>query len=167
MWSSNGDIAAGQGPKNASNFPPITIRLDEDGLAEVNSAGSVAGAGIGSFQRSPDDPRSNVILIAPVGEVDAGDAGVRASGSIVVAAARVANADNFKAAGDITGVPSTTAQVTVVTPQDAASAIAAQASQAANAGNQRDTRSMITVDVLGPATDGRCDPNTPNDPDCR
>jgi len=167
MWSSNGDLAAGQGPKSASNFPPVTVRLDENGLAEVNSAGSVSGAGIGSFRRTPDDPPSNVVLIAPVGEVDAGDAGVRASGSIIVAAARVSNADNFQAAGDITGVPTTTAQVTVTTPQDAASAIAAQAAQAANAGNQREQRSLITVDVLGPASDGRCDPNVPGDPDCR
>ncbi|MBV2150045.1 filamentous hemagglutinin family protein [Sphingobium sp. AS12] len=167
LWSSNGDVAAGQGPKSASNFPPVTVRLDENGLAEVNSAGSVAGAGIGSFQRTPDDPPSDIYLIAPVGLVDAGDAGVRATGRIAVAAAQVANADNFQAAGDITGVPNATAQVTVTTPQEATSAIAAQAAQAANAGNQRDQRSLITVDVLGPASDGRCDPNTPGDPDCR
>lgn len=167
MWSSNGDLAAGQGPKNASNFPPITVRFDQNGLAEVDSAGSVAGAGIGSFQRSPDDPPSDIFLIAPVGLVDAGDAGVRASGRVAVAAAQVANADNFKAAGNITGVPTTTAQVAVATPQDAASAIAAQAAQAASTNNQRDQRSLITVDVLGPASDGRCDPNTPGDPDCR
>ncbi|RIA45984.1 filamentous hemagglutinin-like outer membrane protein [Hephaestia caeni] len=167
MWSSNGDLAAGQGPKSASNFPPITLRFDQNGLAEVNSAGSVAGAGIGAFQRRPDDLPSDVYLIAPVGLVDAGDAGVRASGRIAVAAAQVVNADNFKAAGAISGVPTTTAQVTVTTPQDAASAIAAQAAQAANTNNQRDQRSLITVDVLGPASDGRCDPNTPGDPDCR
>lgn len=167
MWSSNGDLAAGQGPKSASNFPPVTVRFDENGLAEVDSAGSVSGAGIGSFRRTPDDPPSNVVLIAPVGEVDAGDAGVLASGSIVVAAARVANADNFKAAGDIMGVPTATAQVTVTTPQDASSAIAAQAAQAVQSNKQGDQRSLITVDVLGPASDGQCDPNTPGDPDCR
>lgn len=167
MWSSNGDLAAGQGPKSASNFPPVTLRFDRNGLSEVNSAGSVAGAGIGSFKRTPEDPASNVILVAPVGEVDAGDAGVRASGSIVVAAARVANADNFKATGDITGVPTTATTMAVATPQDASSAIAAQAAQAASSNQQRDQRSLITVDVLGPASDGRCDPNTPGDPDCR
>ena len=166
MWSSNGDVAAGQGPKSASNFPPVTIRLHENGLAEVNSAGSVAGAGIGSFQQSPDDPPSDIYLIAPVGLVDAGDAGVRATGRIAVAAAQVANADNFQAAGDITGVPTAAAQVTVTTPQDAVSAIAAQAAQAASSNTVRDQRSLITVDVLGPAGDGRCDPNTPGDPDC-
>jgi len=167
LWSSNGDVAAGQGPKNASSFPPVTVRFDENGLAEVDSAGSVAGAGIGSFQRSPNDPPSDIYLIAPVGLVDAGDAGVRATGRIAVAAAQVANADNFQAAGDITGVPATTAQVSVATPQDAASTIAAQAAQAANTSNKRDERSLITVDVLGPASDGRCDQNTPGDPDCR
>ncbi|TNE43808.1 MAG: filamentous hemagglutinin N-terminal domain-containing protein [Sphingomonadales bacterium] len=167
MWSSNGDVAAGQGPKSAASFPPVTVRLDENGFAEVDSAGSVAGAGIGSFRRTPDDPPSDIFLIAPVGLVDAGDAGVRASGRIAVAAAQVANADNFKAAGNISGVPTTTAQVAVATPQDAASAIAAQAAQAAQSNNQRDQRSLITVDVLGPASDGRCDPNTPSDPDCR
>lgn len=167
MWSSNGDVAAGQGPKNASSFPPVTVRFDQNGYSEVDSAGSVAGAGIGSFRQSPNDPPSDIYLIAPVGLVDAGDAGVRASGRIAVAAAQVANADNFQAAGEISGVPTATAQVTVTTPQDAASAIAAQAAQAANAGNQRDQRSLITVDVLGPASDGRCDPNSPGDPDCR
>lgn len=167
MWSSNGDIAAGQGPKSAASFPAVTVRLDENGNAEVDSAGSVSGAGIGSFQRTVDDPPSDVLLIAPVGTVDAGDAGVRASGNVVVAAARVANADNFKAAGDITGVPNSTATNVVATPADAASAVAAQVSQAANSNNQTDRRSIITVDVIGPASDGRCDPNTNGDPDCR
>ncbi|ATY34220.1 hypothetical protein CVN68_21530 [Sphingomonas psychrotolerans] len=66
MWSSNGDLNAGQGPKSASNFPPITLRFDENGLSDVNSAGSVSGAGIGTFRRTPDDLASDVILIAPV-----------------------------------------------------------------------------------------------------
>lgn len=168
MWSSNGDLNAGQGPKNASNFPPITVRLDENGLAEVDSAGSVSGAGIGTFKRTPEDPPSDVILIAPVGEVDAGDAGVRASGNIVVAAARVANADNFKAAGDITGVPNSASTVTIATPSAAASAVAAQAAAAAGADNQTDRRSLITVDVLGPASGRKCpDPSQPDDPQCR
>ncbi|MGI9375001.1 MAG: filamentous hemagglutinin family protein, partial [Tsuneonella suprasediminis] len=109
----------------------------------------------------------DVLLIAPVGEVDAGDAGVRASGNIVVAAAQVANADNFQAAGDIAGVPTTAATMAIATPQDAASAIAAQAAEAASANNQGDQRSLITVDVLGPVSDGRCDPDTPGDPDCQ
>ncbi|WP_213979246.1 filamentous haemagglutinin family protein [Sphingomonas sp. dw_22] len=167
MWSSNGDLNAGQGPKSASNFPPVTLRFDEDGFSEIDSAGSVAGAGIGTLQRFPDDPPSDVILIAPVGEVDAGDAGVRASGNVVVAAARVANADNFKAAGNITGVPSQAASNIAVT-SNGANETQAQLKEATRAAQPpADRRSIISVDVLGPAGDGRCDDrNRSDDPDC-
>jgi filamentous hemagglutinin family protein len=170
MWSSNGDLNAGQGPKGASNFPPITVRFDPNGLSEVNSEGSVAGAGIGTFKSTPLDPPSDVILIAPVGEVDAGDAGVRASGNVVVAAARVANADNFSAAGDLTGVPSAAVTATTLTPAAASSANAAQAASAAQANrdNGGNRRSIITVDVLGPVSDGICpDPSQSDDPRCK
>jgi filamentous hemagglutinin family protein len=167
MWSSNGDLNAGQGPKSASTFPPITIRLDQDGLADVNSAGSVSGAGIGTFKRTPDDPASDVLLIAPVGEVDAGDAGVRASGNVVVAAARVANADNFKAAGNLTGVPSAGVTRVAVTPAGANEALSQLRAATRAAQPPVDRRSIITVDVLGPASDGVCESaNASDDPDC-
>lgn len=167
MWSSNGDLAAGQGPKSASSFPPITIRQDEDGNAEVNSAASVAGAGIGTFKASPSDPAADVILIAPVGTVDAGDAGVRASGNIIVAAARVANADNFKAAGSLTGVPTGTTTVAVTPASDPSRDIRKLVQNAARAPEQRDPRSIITVKVLGPLADGICPPDgSAEDPDC-
>ncbi|WP_212742008.1 filamentous haemagglutinin family protein [Sphingomonas sp. 1F27F7B] len=167
MWSSNGDLNAGQGPKSASNFPPVTVRFDEEGLADINSVGSVSGAGIGTFKRAPEDPASDVILIAPVGEVDAGDAGVRASGNVVVAAARVANADNFKAAGDITGVPSQGVANVNVTPNGASEVQAQLRDATRSAQPPADRRSIITVDVLGPARDGRCeDRNAGDDPDC-
>jgi len=57
----------------------VTVRFNLDGYAEVDSAGSVSGAGIGSFKPTPDAPPSPVTLIAPAGTVDAGDAGVRAA----------------------------------------------------------------------------------------
>lgn len=167
MWSSNGDLAAGQGPKSASNFPPITVRLDNDGNAEVNSAGSVSGAGIGTFKASPDDPAADVILVAPVGTVDAGDAGVRASGNVVVAAARVANADNFSAAGAITGVPAAGAVVVVAPTVDPSRDIRELLKDASRPPEPRDPRSIITVKVLGPVTDGTCPAGgASDDPDC-
>jgi hypothetical protein len=90
-----------------------------------------------------------VILIAPAGLVDAGDAGVRASGDVLVAAARVANADAFSAGGSISGVPSRVA-ITPTTPTSAASTTAA--AQAATTGTLQDNSqrpSIITVDSLG------------------
>lgn len=175
LWSSNGDLNAGQGPRSSSNFPPIVLRFSPNGFSEVNSAGSVAGAGIGAFKSSPSDPEATIRLIAPVGTVDAGDAGVRASGSIFVAAARVANADNFAAGGTISGVPSGTVAAAPAVPASAASAIVANAVRAATAvGDNADRLSRIFVDVLGyfgggeqdcpqgqsPGADGQCRADT-------
>ncbi|HEX8055585.1 MAG TPA: filamentous hemagglutinin family protein [Novosphingobium sp.] len=150
MWSSNGDLNAGQGPRSSSNFPPIVLRFGPNGSSEVDSAGSVSGAGIGAFKASPTDPEADIRLIAPVGTVDAGDAGVRASGSIFVAAARVANADSFAAGGTISGVPSLTTAAPIVVPAAAASAVTANAFRAAsNLGESTQRASRIFVDVLG------------------
>lgn len=149
LWSSNGNLNAGQGPKSSSNFPPITQRFNPDGLGEVDSAGSVAGAGIGAFKQNPTDPDAAIVLVAPVGEVDAGDAGVRASGNIFVAAARVANADNFQTSGTISGVPSGAVVAAPVTPASAASAVAANAARIAGADSNGSDRTIITVDVTG------------------
>jgi hypothetical protein len=158
-------LNAGQGPKSASNFPPITIRQDPNGFAEVDSVGSVSGAGIGTFQRRPGDPAASVILVAPVGEVDAGDAGVRASGNVFVAAARVANADNFAAQGEISGVPTGGLTAGPAIPSNAGAETAAQAAQAAGASQGAERRSLITVEVLGFVDP--CDDPENTDPACR
>jgi|GEM_PF-963284 len=167
MWSSNGDLNAGQGPRSASSFPPVTVDTDLDGYSTVDSAGSVSGAGIGAFQREPSDPLSSVILIAPVGLVDAGDAGVRASGDIFVAAARVANADAFSAGGTISGVPSGVAAIGVTPTSAASSAAAAQAAIGGTTQDNSGRPSIITVDPLGPDASPTDCANDPNDPTCK
>ncbi|MFM9976623.1 MAG: filamentous hemagglutinin family protein [Sphingomonadaceae bacterium] len=165
-WSSNGDLNAGQGPKSAANFPPVTVRFGLNGLPVVDTAGGIVGAGIGAFKQSPTDPDSRIVLVAPVGEVDAGDAGVRASGDIFVAAARVANADNFKAGGTISGVPSNVAVAAPAVPAAAGAALAAIIRQSRPAPVSDDLRTLISVDIVGFAGGDRCqDPNN-TDPDC-
>ena len=150
LWSSNGDLNAGQGPRSSSNFPPISLRFGPNGFSEVDSAGSVSGAGIGAFKASPSDPDASIRLIAPVGTVDAGDAGVRASGSVFVAAARVANADSFSAGGSISGVPSLAVSTPPPAPASAASAVSANAFRAGDAlGGAGNRAPRIFVDVLG------------------
>lgn len=169
LWSSNGDLNAGQGPKSASNFPPITVRFDQNGRSEVDSAGSVSGAGIGAFKQAPGDPDSDIVLVAPVGEVDAGDAGVRASGNVFVAAARVANADNFTAGGMIAGVPSAGLAAAPAIPANAASSVVGQLAGLANANaDNADRLSLISVDVLGFVSgNNRCDdPNSTDRKNC-
>lgn len=197
LWSSNGDLNAGQGPKSAANVPPIVLRFNPNGGSEVDTASGVVGAGIAGFtgirkldpatgqfllvdvlndadvataqailarmfednEDLPPDTQivvngktysrdvPTITLIAPVGTIDAGDAGVRASGDIFVAAAKVANADNFKVGGSAVGVPATTAAPAPATPASAASATANVFR--ANQNDNADQRSRITVDVLG------------------
>lgn len=166
-WSSNGDLNAGQGPRSASNFPPVTVRFNLDGFSQVDSAGSVSGAGIGAFQRRPTDPASSIILVAPAGEVDAGDAGVRATGNVLVAAARVANSEGFSAGGSISGVPSQTATPAAVAPGAAASAVQAQSNNSNNTNDTGNRRSIISVDVLGFAGNvAQCEDGS-KDPACQ
>jgi hypothetical protein len=157
MWSSNGNLNAGQGPKTSSNFPPIVVLTDEDLYSQVNSVGGVTGAGIAAFEPAPGEPAPDVFLIAPRGTVDAGAAGVRVAGNLFVAALTVANASNFQVSGTSVGIPGT-AQVNVAaqTSASSASAASAQAAQAAQAssGGNNEQESIITVDVLGYAGGG-------------
>ena len=149
LFSANGDLNAGQGPKTSSSFPPVTIRFDPNFLTEVDSAGSVAGAGIATFRPSPEIAASSVTLVAPVGTVDAGDAGVRASGNVFVAAARVANADNFKVGGAAFGVPAI-GTTTASLPAGASSVINTNTFRPKTLGEQiNDRLSQILVNVLG------------------
>ena len=153
LWSSNGDLNAGQGPKTSANFPPVVVRFGTTGTSEIDAAGGVSGAGIAAFQPAPGVPAPNVFLIAPRGTVDAGDAGVRVAGNLFVAALSVANADNFSVGGSAFGIPSgPVVNVAAASAAGAASAAAQQAASAAsNATNRRsvDPLSRITVDVLG------------------
>lgn len=157
MFSANGDLNAGQGPKSASNFPPITLRFTQDGFSEADSAGSVAGAGIAAFRPSPEVAAASVTLIAPSGTVDAGDAGVRASGDVFVAAARVANADNFKVGGVSIGVPSVGVAAAPAVPASAAAALTANVFRAGGLADEAaDRLSQIIVNVLGYTGNNAC-----------
>ena len=153
MWSSNGNLDAGEGPKTSSDFPPIVVQIDEDLLSQVNSSGGVTGAGIAAFQPAPGVPAPNVFLIAPRGTVDAGAAGVRVAGNLFVAAFSVANASNFSVSGTTVGVPGSAAvNVAAQTGASSSAAAASQAAQGVGASNANGMEeSIITVEVLGPA----------------
>ena len=150
MWSSNGDLNAGQGPKTAANFPPVIVRVDEDLFSELDSASGVSGAGIAAFEPAPGVPAPDVFLIAPRGTVDAGDAGVRVAGNLYVAALAVANAENFSVGGSSFGVPAAAAvDVGAQTSGSAASAAAEQAAQAFSGARNANAPSIISVEVIG------------------
>jgi filamentous hemagglutinin len=100
LWSAEGNIDAGKGAKTASATPPPRLRIDKDGNFVLDVSQSIAGSGIGALKAG-----SNVSLVAPKGEVNAGDAGIRAGGNLTIAAERVVGADNIQVGGVSTGVP--------------------------------------------------------------
>ena len=166
MWSSNGNLNAGEGPKTSADFPPVVVLTDDNLYTQTDSVGGVTGAGIAAFEPAPGIPAPDVFLIAPRGTVDAGAAGVRVAGNLFVAALTVANANNFSVGGTSVGVPgSATVDVGVQTSASSASAAAAQAAQTASGGGSQsqNNQSIITVDVLGYAGGGCPD----DDKNCR
>jgi hypothetical protein len=107
IWSTLGSIDAGNGSKSSLSVPPPTVTVSETGVVTLNFGGALAaGSGIRTIQTTPDVPPGNVDLDAPVGTVNAGDAGIGAAGNINIAAAHVIGVDNINFGGTATGVPS-------------------------------------------------------------
>ena len=160
IWSSNGDIAAGNAPKTVVTAPPTRVLIDATSAdIQTDLGGLATGGGIGVLAAVEGVEEGAVNLIAPSGTVDAGDAGIRATGDIKIAAAAVVNADNISAGGTSAGVPSAP---TVAAPNigglTSGSSSSAAASSAASQVSQQskqeekpveDTPSLITVEVLG------------------
>lgn len=106
IWSDEGSIDAGNGSKSSLSAPPPTVSISTSGQITVDYTGAVAGSGIQTIQTDPDVAAGNVDLDAPVGTVDAGDAGISAAGNVNIAAAHVIGALNISFGGTATGVPS-------------------------------------------------------------
>ncbi|MBN8709772.1 MAG: filamentous hemagglutinin family protein [Verrucomicrobia bacterium] len=159
IWSANGSIAAGSAAKTVVTAPPTRVSIDSTSAEVQTDLGGLAtGGGIGVLASVKDVEAGNVYLIAPRGTVDAGDAGIRATGDISVAAQTVLNADNISAAGTSTGVPATAAPAApniagLTSGANASAATSAAAADTASRSQQNaspeETPSLITVDVLG------------------
>lgn len=160
IWSSKGDIAAGSASRTVSAAPPTRVIIDPQS-AEVATdlAGLATGGGIGVLASVKGVAPGDVDLIAPAGTIDAGDAGIRVSGNINIAAATVLNAGNISVGGTSTGAPSTTVSSPSVASVTSASNASAAASSTAAATETRATESemkpaeekpsLITVEVIG------------------
>jgi hypothetical protein len=160
IWSSNGSIAAGSASKTVKAAPPTRVLIDPASAdVKTDLAGLATGGGIGVLATVAGVPPGDVDLIAPLGVVDAGDAGIRATGNLNIAATKVLNADNISVSGTSSGTP---AAAVVATPNVAglssASAAAASVNQSTSdvtkAAEQPTTQapepdSTITVEVVG------------------
>jgi hypothetical protein len=154
VWSEKGDINAGRGSKTTVLYTPPKVVYDNMGNVEVSPQVPSAGAGIATLAPIAEVPPGDVDLIAPLGTIDAGEAGIRVSGNVNVAALHVVNADNIVAQGKSAGLPAI-ASVNVGALANA-SAAASQASAAAQEAVQRERAaarqalpSVFTVRVLG------------------
>jgi filamentous hemagglutinin len=165
IWSDKGDIAAGSSAKTVQSAPPTRVLIDpQSGDVETDLAGIATGGGIGVLATVAGVAPSNVDLIAPTGVIDAGDAGIRSTGNLNLAARKILNADNILAGGVTVGAPPPAAPSAppaaapppAAPPAGATAAAAAGNSAAENAGdkNSRNDQaegapSIISVDVLG------------------
>jgi len=160
IWSSDGSIAAGASSKYVATAPPTRVVLDPQSAdVQTDLSGLATGGGIGVLATVEGVPPGNVSLIAPNGTVDAGDAGIRATGNITIAAVSVLNADNISAGGATVGVPAapvaaapniaglSSAGNTTGAASNAADQVANQARQQADPEDQ--IPSIFTVEVLG------------------
>ena len=157
IWSSLGNIAAGASSKTVQSAPPTRVLVDpQSGEVKTDLAGLATGGGIGVLTSVAGVAPGNVDLIAPTGTIDAGDAGIRVSGNINLAAAQVLNVGNIQAQGVSAGVPALTVSLNTSGMNAANATAAATTGSSDSIGQARETSvtqeslpSLISVEVLG------------------
>lgn len=157
-WTAEGDINAGRGSKTTVVYTPPKRVYDNWGNVSLSPSVPSTGAGIATLNPIPEVPAGDIDLIAPLGTVDAGEAGIRVSGNVNIAALRVVNAANIQTQGKSSGVPVTASVNTnAMTSASAAGAAASQAAEDAARSQQAAARqgrpSIVTVEVLSFGTE--------------
>ena len=157
IWSTTGNIAAGRSSKTVQTAPPTQVLIDpQSANVKTDLAGLATGGGIGVLTAVAGVPPGNIDLIAPTGVVDAGDAGIRASGNLNIAAAVVLNASNIQVGGVSVGTPPPPPAPNIGSLGAASTASAGASSAAADVARQSappvvvaELPSLVTVEVLG------------------
>lgn len=153
-WSAQGDINAGRGSKTTLVYPPVSRVYDAFGNVTLSPTAPSTGAGIATLNPIPEVAPGAVDLIAPLGTIDVGEAGVRSSGAVNFAALQVVNAANVQAQGSTTGLQVASApNVGALTAASAAASSATQTAQDALRQQAGDARSkmpsIVSVQVQG------------------
>jgi hypothetical protein len=98
LWARLGNLDAGRGAKTVVGAPPPLFTINSQGQVVVDTSGSFSGSGIAVL-----GPLSIANLYAPLGEINAGDAGISVAGQLNVGANTIANFDNVQAANPVPG----------------------------------------------------------------
>ncbi|HIE2513241.1 TPA: filamentous hemagglutinin family protein [Pseudomonas aeruginosa] len=154
IWSAEGDINAGRGSKTTVVYTPPRRIYDAWGNVSLSPQVPSTGAGIATLNPIPEVAPGDIDLIAPLGTIDAGEAGIRVSGNVNVAALQVVNAANIQTQGQSSGIPLVASVNTgALTSASAAASSATQAAEDVSRQQQaaawQRMPSVITVQVLG------------------
>ncbi|MDO7898806.1 filamentous hemagglutinin family protein [Pseudomonas citrulli] len=165
-WSAQGDINAGRGSKTTVVYTPPKRLYDTWGNVTLSPSVPSTGAGIATLNPIAEVAPGDIDLIAPLGTIDAGEAGIRVSGNVNIAALTVVNAANIQTQGKSNGVPlAASVNTGAITSASSAATSATQAAedvtrQQQNAARQNQA-SVFTVQVvsfgseqLAPSRDG-------------
>ena len=148
--SNNGNIDAGKGAKTVQAIQPPSVSYDTYGNITITPYGPSSGSGLAVLRALPGVPLSNADLIALNGFVDAGDAGIRVSGNLNIAALQVFNAGNIQVGGNTTGVPTVEApNIGALTSANNTAGAAAKSDIPVSSTGRSDLPSIIIVEVLG------------------
>ncbi len=153
-WANRGDINAGRGSKTTVVYTPPLRVYDSVGNVRISPDVPSTGAGIATLAPIPEVPAGDVDLIAPEGVIDAGEAGIRVSGNVNVAALQVINSENIKTQGESKGIPvvaavNTGALTSASAAASSATAAAQDVVQRNQAARQQNQPSIVTVQILG------------------
>ncbi|MCA1325588.1 filamentous haemagglutinin family protein [Herbaspirillum sp. alder98] len=153
-WSEQGDINAGRGSKTTQVYTPPKRVYDQWGNVSLSPQVPSSGAGIATLSPVPQAKAGDVDLIAPLGTIDAGEAGIRVSGNVNIFAQQVVNAANIQVKGESSGLPAVASvNVGALSNASAAASSAAMAAQdtvqRARDASRQALPSVFTVRVLG------------------
>jgi hypothetical protein len=148
--SQTGNIDAGKGAKTVQTVRPPNVSYDLYGNISIRPYGPASGSGLAVLRALPDVPLGNADLIAFIGSVNAGDAGIRVSGNLNVSVLVALNASNIQVGGTATGVPTVVApNIAALTSSSNAAGAAAKTAEPPAPAKINDQPSMIIVKFLG------------------
>ncbi|WP_313054933.1 filamentous haemagglutinin family protein, partial [Pseudomonas lopnurensis] len=150
-WSAEGDINAGRGSKTTVVYTPPRRVYDAWGNVTLSPTVPSTGAGIATLNPIAEVPPGDIDLLAPLGTIDAGEAGIRVSGNVNIAALQVVNAANIQVQGEATGIPVVAAVNTgaLTAAGSAASAATQVVDEVVRQGSSQRRPSVFSVQVLG------------------
>jgi len=149
VFARDGDIDAGRGAKSVADIAQPEPEYDRFGNFSDRQPLEVAGSGIRTFA-GPDVEPGDVLLFAPQGTINAGDAGIGSAGGLVAVANEIIGGDNISSAGPTTITTSSQAVSVDVGASDVGAAATRAATQAAEQAAERVASASQTANQAAP-----------------